>query len=143
MAQSTWAAATETWTTNPYIWDNTTLSDSVTLALTGDISSSNTAGLVADAVMTTVNLTQLNEEDTEKLASALFGNSLGTTANAYVLVPVSGIIESELDIVNNVNFEERGTISMTSSQSSQNNFLWNDVQEDTSSTWTKVADPDE
>ena len=143
MAQSTWAAATETWATTSYIWDNTTLSDSITLAMTGDISNSNTAGLVADAVMTTVNLTQLNEEDIEKIASALFANSLGTTATASVAMPVTGTIANELDIINNVNFEERGTIAMTSSQSSQNNFLWNDVQEDTSSTWTKVADPDE
>lgn len=143
MAQSTWAAATETWATTSYIWDNTTLSDNITLAMTGDISNSNTAGLVADAVMTTVNLTQLNEEDAEKIASALFANSLGTTAAASVAMPVTGTIANELDIINNVNFEERGTIAMTSSQSSQNNFLWNDVQEDTSSTWTKVADPDE
>ena len=143
MAQSTWAAATDTWTTNPYTWTNTTYSDSVTLAMNDGFTISSNAKHNVSAVMTTVNLTQLNEEDAIKLVSASFANSLGTTANAYILAPVSGIIESELDIVNNVNFEERGTISMTSSQSSQNNFLWNDIQEDTSSTWTKVADPDE
>ena len=142
MAQSTWAAATETWTTTPYTWSNTTYSDSVTLAMNDGFTTSNNAKHIVSAVMTTVNLTQLNEEDAIKLASAIIANSLGTTANANIIAQVSGIIENELDMINNVNFEESATLSMKSAQSSQNNFLWNDVTEDTSSVWTKIADPD-
>ena len=43
----------------------------------------------------------------------------------------------------NINFEESATLSATSGASSSSNFLWNDITEDTGTTWTKVSDPDE
>ena len=115
-------------------YNNTSGSFSLTVAPTGHTSNGVAITQGAHTIM-------YNKSGTGMVD--LFANSLGTTAAASVAMPVTGTIANELDIINNVNFEERGTIAMTSSQSSQNNFLWNDVQEDTSSTWTKVADPDE
>ena len=86
---------------------------------------------------------ELNEEDAEKIASGTFELQSGVVANASVSVPVSGIMSQELAQKFNINFEESITINMSSRQSSDNNFLWNDVQEDSDTTWSKVADPDE
>tara|TARA_R100001463_G_scaffold24694_1_gene58773 strand:+ start:178 stop:456 length:279 start_codon:yes stop_codon:yes gene_type:complete len=57
-------------------------------------------------------------------------------------MPVSGTLAGTSNIKNNVNFEESGTMGMTGSASSDNNFLWNDVEEDEDTLWTKISDPD-
>jgi hypothetical protein len=58
-------------------------------------------------------------------------------------MPVNGTIAGTSNIKNNVNFPESGTMGMTGSASSDNTFLWNDVEEDTDTLWTKISDPDE
>jgi hypothetical protein len=95
------------------------------------------------ANMTQLNLTELNEEDAVKLASVILGTSVGTTASASVSIPVSISLAETSNITTNINFEESITLSAIGNLTSVNNFLWNDVTEDTSTTWTKVADPDE
>jgi hypothetical protein len=47
------------------------------------------------------------------------------------------------NIKNNINFEENITLASAGLITSDNNLLWNYTTEDTSTTWTKVADPDE
>ena len=143
MGQSTWAAADTTWAANPYNWSVTTYQVSAT--------------------MTQVNLTQTLLEDTVFPRGITIGGNYGmagTTAHvmpalatldaegnisdsALFKAPVSGIIAATSNIKNNVNFEESGTMGMSSSTSSDNTFLWNDVTEDEDTLWTKVSDPDE
>ena len=57
-------------------------------------------------------------------------------------MPVTAIIAGTKDMKNNVNFPESATLSMNSSASSENNFLWNDIEEDEDTLWTKISDPD-
>jgi len=95
------------------------------------------------AAISQVIFSELNEEDAIKLASALMDMSTGTTASASIVATLLGTLSHTQNLKNNINFEEGGTIGMTSSTNSNNNFLWNDITEDTSTTWTKVADPDE
>ena len=143
MGQSTWAAADTTWAANPYTWSVTTYQ--------------------ATANMTQTNLSSVIDEDAELPSGAVLGsnygmsgtgaqvmpaaitlNGEGTIANAGALkIPFSGIIAGTNNIKNNVNFEESGTMSMSSAASSNNTFLWNDVAEDEDTLWTKVSDPDE
>ena len=143
MAQATWAAKSTTWATDTNVWANTTYTDSVTL----NVTASDTLGyntkyrVIAD--MTQTIFSELNEEDAIKLASALFGTSVGTTAAALIQIPVSASLANTQNLKNNVNFEESITLNASSNTTSTNNFLWNDTVEDTSTTWTKVADPDE
>ena len=143
MAQTTWAADTNTWASTTNVWANTAYSDTVTFGSTVDTSSSNNTQFGVIANMTQLNLTELNEEDAIKLASAILGASVGTTASASVAIPVSVTLAETSNLTNNINFEESITLSATGNITSTNNFLWNDVTEDTSTTWTKVADPDE
>jgi hypothetical protein len=143
MAQSTWAADTNTWAADTNTWAVSTYSATATLGANSSVSSSQTAAFPVTANMTQLNLTELNEEDAIKLASATLGASVGTTASASVSFPVSITLSDTQTIKNNVNFEESITLSVTGNLTSVNNFLWNDVTEDTSTTWTKVADPDE
>ena len=96
-----------------------------------------------DANLTQINLSQLHEEDAEKLASAVYALSSGVVASGSISVPVSATLANEQDVKFNINFEESITISGVSNMSSVNSFLWNDIPEDTATTWTKVADPDE
>ena len=143
MAQTTWAADTNTWASTTNVWANTAYSDTVTFGSTVDTSSSNNTQFGVIANMTQLNLTELNEEDAIKLASAILGASVGTTASANVSMPASISLANNQTIKNNVNFEESITLSAAGNITSTNNFLWNDVTEDISTTWTKVADPDE
>ena len=143
MAQSTWAADTNTWAADTNTWAVSTYSDTVTFGATVDTSSSNNTQFGVIANMTQLNLTELNEEDAVKLASVTLGTSVGTTASASVSIPVSISLAETSNITTNINFEESITLSATGNLTSVNNFLWNDVTEDTSTTWTKVADPDE
>ena len=143
MAQTTWAADTNTWSSTTNVWANTAYSDTVTFGSTVDTSSSNNTQFGVIANMTQLNLTELNEEDAIKLASAILGASVGTTASASVAIPVSVTLAETSNLTNNINFEESIILNATGNLTSVNNFLWNDVTEDTSTTWTKVADPDE
>jgi len=142
MAQSTWAAADTTWASNPYTWSVTTYQ--------------------ATANMTQTNLSSVIDEDAELPSGAVLGsnygmsgtgaqvmpasitiNNNGTITDSGLLeMPVSGIIAGTSNIKNNVNFEESGTMGMSSSTLSDNSFLWNDVVEDEDTLWTKISDPD-
>lgn len=143
MGQSTWAAKTTTWDTDTNIWANTTYADSVILNSNSDFTLGYNTKYPVTANMTQINLSELNEEDAKKIASALMALSAGTTASCTVSIPLSAILSNELLIRNNTNFEESASMSMTNTTSSGNNFLWNDITEDSSTTWTKVADADE
>ena len=142
MAQSTWAAADTTWANNPYTWSVSTYQ--------------------VTASMTQTNLSSVIDEDAELPSGAVLGSNYGMTGTtAHVMpatatldgegtitdsgllkMPVSGIIAGTSNIKNNVNFEESGTMGMSSSILSDNSFLWNDVVEDEDTLWTKISDPD-
>lgn len=143
MAQSTWAAKTETWATDPHTWANTTYSDSVTLNATGSITLGYNTKYPVTANLTQLNLSELNEEDAIKLASAILGTTSSVSAFASVAVPVSAVLSNTQSIRNNTSFEESILFALRSSSSSNNNFLWNEQTEDTATVWVKVADPDE
>ena len=143
MAQSTWAADTNTWAADTNTWAVSTYQHTALLNANSSVSSSQTAVFPVTANMTQLNLTELNEEDAIKLASAILGASVGTTASASISIPISVTLAETSNLTNNINFEESITLSATGNITSSNNFLWNDITEDTSTTWTKVADPDE
>jgi len=121
----TWNAQTETWATHTGSWGYV---PSIAVPVSADL--------------TQINLSELHEEDAEKLASAVYGMATGATASGAISVPVSVTLANNQNLKFNINFEESITISGTSNTTSSNNFLWNDQQEDTSTAWTKVADPD-
>ena len=123
---TTWDLETATWASTTGIWGYT---PPVTLSVTASI--------------TQVMLNSLNAEDIEKIASALMPTDLGVSATVTLVMPVSGTLANEQDILFNINFEETATLAATSGVSSDNSFLWNDIAEDTGTTWTKVSDPDE
>jgi hypothetical protein len=123
---TTWDLETATWASTSSSWGYT---PPVTLAVSANI--------------TQVMLSSLNAEDVEKIASALMPTDLGVSATVTLVMPVSGTLANEQDILFNINFEETATLAATSGVSSDNSFLWNDIAEDTGSTWTKVSDPDE
>lgn len=113
--------------------------------------------------MTQTMLSKLNEEDTVFPRGVTIGGNYGMSGStAHVMpesitlsesgtvadsashvMPVSGTLAGTSNIKNNVNFEESGTMSLTGSASSDNTFLWNDVEEDEDTLWTKISDPDE
>jgi hypothetical protein len=109
----------------------------------GSFGYSPTVSLSVAANITQVMLSSLNAEDVEKIATALMPTDLGVSATVTIIMPLSGTIANEQDMKFNINFEETATLAATSGVSSDNNFLWNDIAEDTGSTWTKVSDPDE
>ena len=123
---TTWDLETATWASTSSSWGYT---PPVTLAVSANI--------------TQVMLSSLNAEDVEKIASALMPTDLGVSATVTIAVPVSGILANEQDMKFNINFEELATLAALTGTSSDNSFLWNDVTEDTGTTWTKVSDPDE
>ena len=143
MAQSTWSAEGTVWSGNSNLWSNDTYQ--------------------VTASMTQTNLTQSLLEDTVFPRGVTIGGSFGMTGTgAQVMpaaitldgegtitdtglleMPVSGIIAGTSNIKNNVNFEESATMGLTGSALSDNTFLWNDVEEDEDTLWTKISDPDE
>ena len=143
MAQSTWSAEGTVWSGNSNLWSNDTYQ--------------------VTASMTQTNLTQSLLEDTVFPRGVTIGGNYGMTGTtAHVMpaaitldgegtitdtgllaMPVSGIIAGTSNIKNNVNFEESATMGLTGSALSDNTFLWNDVEEDTDTLWTKISDPDE
>lgn len=143
MASSTWSADSSTWSGNSYIWDNSTYQ--VTATMTQTILSKS---LLEDTVFprgVTIGGSYGMSGTTAHVmpASISLANS-GDVANSVTLaMPVNGTIAGTSNIKNNVNFPESGTMGMTGSASSDNTFLWNDVEEDTDTLWTKISDPDE
>ena len=143
MAQSTWAAADTTWTSNPYTWSVSTYQVTATMTQT----------IVSKSLL----------EDTVFPRGVTLGGSYGMSGTTAHVMPASiqldnnntitssqlakmlsdGTLSLNSTIKNNVNFEESGTMGMTGSASSDNTFLWNDVEEDTDTLWTKISDPDE
>ena len=143
MAQSTWSAEGTVWSGNSNLWSNDTYQ--------------------VTASMTQTNLTQSLLEDTVFPRGVTIGSNFGMSGtgaqvmpasitlsesdaianSASHVMPVSGTLAGTSNIKNNVNFEESGTMSLTGSASSDNTFLWNDVEEDEDTLWTKISDPDE
>ena len=122
---SVWSTTTDTWATNTDTWNY-----------------SASVAVPVSANLTQINLSELHEEDAKKLASAVYSLATGATASGNIIVPVSATLANNQNLKFNINFEESITITGTSNITSSNNFLWNDQEEDTSTTWTKVADPD-
>ena len=143
MALSTWSADSSVWSGNSYIWDNNTYSATATLAGNGTFTSSQNAIYPVAVTMTQVILSELNEEDTVFPRSLSMGMTSGMTGTGLLVMPVTATITGLTgDIKNNVNFPETATLSMNNSASSVNSFLWNDIEEDEDTLWTKISDPD-
>ena len=123
---TTWDLETATWASTSSSWGYT---PPVTLSVAANI--------------TQVMLSSLNAEDIEKIASALMPTDLGVSATVTLVMPASGTLANEQDMKFNINFEETATLAALTGTTSDNSFLWNDVTEDTGTTWTKVSDPDE
>ena len=143
MAQSTWAAEGTVWSGNSNLWSNDTYQ--------------------VTASMTQTNFTQTLLEDTVFPRSLSMGSNFGMSGTGAQVMPAlieldgNGTLTSSQvakmlstatlagtsGIKNNVNFEESGTMSLTGSASSDNTFLWNDVEEDEDTLWTKISAPDE
>ena len=122
---SVWSTTSETWAASTDTWNYGA-----------------TVAVPVSANLTQINLSELHEEDAKKLASAVYSLATGATASGNIIVPVSATLANNQNLKFNINFEESITITGTSNITSSNNFLWNDQEEDTSTTWTKVADPD-
>ena len=143
MALSTWSADSSVWSGNSYIWDNNTYSATATLAGNGTFTSSQNAVYPVAVTMTQVILSELNEEDTVFPRSLSMGTNFGMTGVGQLAMPVTATITGLTgDIKNNVNFPETATLSMNNSTSSASSFLWNDIEEDEDTLWTKISDPD-
>lgn len=123
---TTWNLDTSTWDTTTGYWG---YAPNVTLNLAANINQTMLSGL--------------NAEDVQKIASAAMPTDLGVGATVTVIMPFGATISGTQDMKFNINFEESATLSATSGASSSSNFLWNDITEDTGTTWTKVSDPDE
>ena len=143
MAQSTWSAESTVWSGNSNLWSNDTYQ--------------------VTAAMTQTNFTQSLLEDTVFPRGVAIGGNFGMTGTTAHVMPESitlnesGTIADSAshvmpvtatitgltgDIKNNVNFPEIATLSMNNSASSVNSFLWNDIEEDEDTLWTKISDPD-
>ena len=142
MAISTWSADSSVWSGNSYIWDNSTYAATATLGGNSTLASTQTAMFPVTASMTQVIFSELNEEDTIFPRSLSMGMTAGMTGTGLLAMPVTATMAGTSDMKNNVNFPESATLSMNSSTSSENNFLWNDIEEDEDTLWTKISDPD-
>ena len=142
MAISTWSADSSVWSGNSYIWDNSTYAATATLGGNSTLASTQTAIFPVTASMTQIIFSKLNEEDTIFPRSLSMGMTAGMTGTAFLAMPVTATIAGTKDMKNNVNFPESATLSMNSSTSSVNSFLWNDIEEDEDTLWTKISDPD-
>ena len=142
MAISSWSADSSVWSGNSYIWDNSTYAATATLGGNSTLASTQTAVFPVTASMTQIIFSELNEEDTIFPRSLSMGMTAGMTGTGLLAVPVTATIAGTSDMKNNVNFPESATLSMNSSTSSENSFLWNDIEEDEDTLWTKISDPD-
>ena len=138
--QSTWAADTNTWASTSYNWNNNSYP--------------------VTAAMTQVNLTNVLDEDTVFPRSLAYAGNYGmsgtgaivfsksatlsntnTIANtSTVAMPVSTVLGTSNNLVNNVNFPESIALGANSSVSGSSVFLWNDEAEDTATTWSASTD---
>ena len=142
MAQGAWSAEATVWSGNSNLWSNDTYQVTATLAGESTLASTQTAAFPVTASMTQIIFSELNEEDTIFPRSLSMGTAFGMTGSASHVMPVTATMASTSDMKNNVNFPESATLSMNSSTSSENNFLWNDIEEDEDTLWTKISDPD-
>ena len=135
---------------------------SITYAATGDFTTTGLALMPQSITIDTSNTYTLAEDlampvsatfaSTETFALAedmlmpmevtLALSSTQTAAGNTIYVE-SLTMANEQNMKFNINFEESASFDIRSSINSINNFLWNDIAEDTGSTWTKVSDPDE
>ena len=143
MALSTWAADTSAWSGNTYIWNNNTYSETATIAANSTLASTATLTIPVSVTMTQVIFSELSEEDTVFPRSISMGTNVGMTSTGLLAIPVTATLANGQTIKMNINFEELATLAATSGISSDNSFLWNDIAEDTGTTWTKISDPDE
>jgi hypothetical protein len=118
MPQSITIAANETFA----------LAEDMVIPVSATLASSETFALAEDMLIP-VEVTLATSNTQTGAANAIYVESI-TVAN-------------EQNMKFNINFEESIGLAMASNTTSINNFLWNDVTEDTGSTWTKVSDPDE
>jgi len=116
---------------------------SVTFAVNGTMTDTGNTIYPVAVTMTQVILSKLNEEDAIFPRSLSMGMSSGMTSTGLLAIPVTATLANGQTIKMNINFEENATLATISGISSDNTFLWNDIAEDTGSTWTKVSDPDE
>ena len=143
MAQGAWSAEATVWSGNSNLWSNDTYQVTATLAGESTLASTQTAAFPVTASMTQIIFSKLNEEDTVFPRSLSMGMTAGMTGSASHVMPVTATIATELgDFKTNINFEESATLAATSGISSTNNFLWNDIEEDEDTLWTKISDPD-
>ena len=143
MAISTWSADSSVWSGNSYIWDNSTYAATATLGGNNTLATTHTLAMPVTASMTQIIFSELNEEDTVFPRSLSMGMTSGMTGSASHVMPVTATITGLTgDIKNNVNFPETATLSMNNSASSASSFLWNDIEEDEDTLWTKISDPD-
>ena len=143
MASSTWAADSSTWSGNSYIWNNSTYQVTATMTQT-ILSKSGLEDTVFPRSLSMGSNYGMSGTTAHVMpASISLANSGDVADSATLAMPVNGTIAGTSNIKNNVNFEESGTMGMTGSASSDNTFLWNDVEEDTDTLWTKISDPDE
>ena len=142
MALSTWAADTSAWSGNTYIWNNNTYSETATLAGNGTFATTHTASFPVTATLAQ-SLSSVTGEDKDTDVTSLLNLETAMTGSAAVALPVSATLATELgDFKTNINFEESVTLASTTSTSSDNNFLWNTIEEDEDTLWTKISDPD-
>ena len=143
MAQGAWSAEATVWSGNSNLWSNDTYQVTATLAGESTLASTQTAAFPVTASMTQIIFSKLNEEDTIFPRSLSMGMTSGMTGTGLLAMPVTATITGlTSDIKNNVNFPETATLSMNNSTSSVNSFLWNDIEEDEDTLWTKISDPD-
>ena len=142
MAISTWSADSSVWSGNSYIWDNSTYSATATIAVNSTLATTHTLVMPVAVTMTQIIFSEVNEEDVIFPRSLSMGMTAGMTGSASHVMPVTATIAGTNDMKNNVNFPETATLSMNNSTSSENSFLWNDIEEDEDTLWTKISDPD-
>ena len=139
------APATATFAINKTISDTglALMPMSVTFATDGTMTDTGNTIYPVSVTMTQVILSELNEEDTVFPRSLSMGTNVGMTSTGLLAIPVTATLANGQTIKMNINFEELATLAATSGISSDNSFLWNDIAEDTGTTWTKISDPDE
>ena len=143
MASSTWSADSSTWSGNSYIWNNSTYQVTATMTQT-ILSKSGLEDTVFPRSLSMGSNYGMSGTTAHVMpASISLANSSDVADSGLLAIPVTGTLAGTSNIKNNVNFEESGTMGMTGSASSDNTFLWNDVEEDTDTLWTKISDPDE
>jgi hypothetical protein len=118
MPQSITIAANETFA----------LAEDMVIPVSATLASSETFSLAEDMVIPVEVTLAISNTQTE-------------TGNAIYVESIT--VANEQNMKFNINFEESVGLAMASNTTSINNFLWNDIAEDTGSTWTKVSDPDE